>query len=123
MGIHKKGDTLLETMDQSAELRRKQAESIVRRYAGEKTPRLIVGDMNEGPEDAALSTLEKAGFAHSCRGSTECGATFPGATSFTPAVFEIDHILGRGVTFRSGRVIRDGGSDHFPVFAEFIIKG
>jgi endonuclease/exonuclease/phosphatase (EEP) superfamily protein YafD len=35
-----------------------------------------------------------------------------------PAVFQIDHILGRGVCFWRGAVLRAGGSDHYPVTAE-----
>jgi endonuclease/exonuclease/phosphatase (EEP) superfamily protein YafD len=70
-----------------------------------------------------VQTFERAGLLRSCRGPRQaCGATFPGPTVALPAVFEIDHILGRGVEFDEARVIRAGGSDHFPVFATFSVK-
>ena len=52
----------------------------------------------------------------------KCGATFPGAASTWPAVFEIDHIMERRVTFTAAKVVRGGGSDHHPVFARFVLK-
>jgi endonuclease/exonuclease/phosphatase (EEP) superfamily protein YafD len=122
VGKHRKSDGFFETMEKNAELRRKQAEYIVARYAAVTGPVLIVGDMNEAPDGKAVQTFEKAGFLRSCRSpSQQCGATFPGATCVWPAVFEIDHILGRGVEFGAARVIREGGSDHFPVYATFAV--
>jgi endonuclease/exonuclease/phosphatase (EEP) superfamily protein YafD len=32
---------------------------------------------------------------------------------------EIDHILGRGLTFAKAEVLYEGGSDHYPVQARF----
>jgi endonuclease/exonuclease/phosphatase (EEP) superfamily protein YafD len=32
---------------------------------------------------------------------------------------EIDHILGRGLTFAEAEVLYEGGSDHYPVQARF----
>jgi endonuclease/exonuclease/phosphatase (EEP) superfamily protein YafD len=123
VGKHRKSDGFLETMNKNAELRHKQAQFIVTRYSHTQGPLLVVGDMNEGPDGAAVRTFEKAGLARSCdSGSSRCGPTFPGATSMFPAIFEIDHILGRDVEFATARVIREGGSDHFPVFAAFTLK-
>ena len=120
VGKHRKSDGFFETMEKNAELRRKQSEYIVARYATVKEPVLIVGDMNETADGKAIQTFEKAGFLRSCRiPNQECGATFPGATYVLPAVFEIDHILGRGVEFGTARVIKEGGSDHYPVYATF----
>ncbi len=39
-----------------------------------------------------------------------------------PAVVQIDHILGRGLTFSGAKVVRSGGSDHYPVRAFFDFK-
>lgn len=56
------------------------------------------------------------GEAHACAGEdARCGPRWPGATSPFPAVAEIDHVLGKRVTFREARALRGGGSDHFPV--------
>lgn len=123
VGKHKKNDGFFETMEKNADLRMKQAEYIVGRYVKERQPLLVVGDMNEGPDGMAVQAFEKAGFRRACRSPRQkCGATFPGPTYVLPAVFEIDHILGRGVEFGAARVIREGGSDHFPVFATFEIS-
>ena len=51
----------------------------------------------------------------------KCGSTFPGATSWLPAVFEIDHILGRKIQFQLAKVIREGGSDHYPVYSTIFL--
>lgn len=76
--------------------------------------------MNEGRQADAMKTFATAGFTHSCDGpSASCGNTWPGANTALPAVVEIDHILGRGLTFSEARVLRSGGSDHFPVRALF----
>lgn len=37
-----------------------------------------------------------------------------------PALFQIDHILGRGVRFTDVAVLEAGGSDHFPVAARIL---
>lgn len=120
VGKHRKSDGFLETMEKNAKLRKEQAQFLVARYAPEKGSVLLVGDLNEESSGQAVKTLEDAGFARACAVKDQrCGPTFPGATYFAPAIFEIDHVLGRGVTFESARVIREGGSDHFPVFATF----
>ena len=123
VGKHRKSDGFFETMNKNASLRKKQAEFIVERYSRDHGPLLVVGDMNEGADGAAIRTFEKAGLVRSCRcEDARCGPTFPGASSMLPAIFEIDHILARGVEFATARVIREGGSDHFPVFAAFTLK-
>lgn len=120
VGKHKKSDTMLETMDKNAVLRKEQAQYLVKRISGHKGPVLILGDMNEGRDDDAVQTFLKAGFVPACDAPSEdCGATFPGATSLLPAVFEIDHILGRGLSFFAAAVLSGGGSDHYPVAAVF----
>lgn len=115
----RKEASLFEAMDENAILRVKQAKAILVRFA--KTKRLLVlGDMNEGESDKAVASLLAAGLHNACDVENEsCGATFPGATSAWPAVFQIDHIFGRGLKFEHARVIRAGGSDHFPVYAKF----
>jgi endonuclease/exonuclease/phosphatase (EEP) superfamily protein YafD len=122
LGKHKKSDGFFETMKKNAELRWKQAVHLAARYAGWKGGIIIAGDMNEEADGKAVKTFKKAGFLLACECTdAKCGATFPGATSLIPAVWEIDHILGRGVSFKSARVIHGGGSDHFPVYATFAI--
>jgi endonuclease/exonuclease/phosphatase (EEP) superfamily protein YafD len=120
VGKHRASDGFLETMEKNAELRRKQAAYILNRYAKLKGPVILAGDMNEQAGGRAIETFQAGGYVRSCGApSSDCGATFPGATSALPAVLEIDHILGRGVSFESARVARGGGSDHFAVYAEF----
>jgi endonuclease/exonuclease/phosphatase (EEP) superfamily protein YafD len=116
-------DGFLETMEKNAELRQKQAEYVTSRYASKDLSTILVGDMNDSPDGKAVTTFVHAGFVRACECSeSKCGGTWPGATSLFPAVFEIDHILGRGVSFESAKVIHGGGSDHFPVFATFEIR-
>ncbi|MCY1073500.1 endonuclease/exonuclease/phosphatase family protein [Archangium lansingense] len=117
---HIKTDGLLESLEKNAKLRAKQGKALMERYANEKAPILLLGDMNEGRQADAMKTFATAGFTHSCDGpSASCGNTWPGANTALPAVVEIDHILGRGLTFSEARVLRSGGSDHFPVRALF----
>jgi endonuclease/exonuclease/phosphatase (EEP) superfamily protein YafD len=36
-------------------------------------------------------------------------------------VFQVDHVLGRGVRFTRAEVMREGSSDHYPIVAEFAL--
>ncbi|WP_187345170.1 endonuclease/exonuclease/phosphatase family protein [Cystobacter ferrugineus] len=115
---HTRSEGLLESMEKNEKLRARQAQELMKRYAEEKRPLLLLGDMNEGRRASALKTFTAAGFAHSCDGpAASCGNTWPGANTALPSVVEIDHILGRGLTFSEARVLREGGSDHYPVRA------
>lgn len=116
----KKSQGYFEAMSENATLREQQAKELVKRYKAAATPVVLVGDLNEGPDGAAVSALTAGGYSRACSvKESRCGATWPGATSSLPAVVQIDHILGAHVRFESARVIREGGSDHFPVFATF----
>lgn len=76
--------------------------------------------MNEASDDDAVEVLKSGGYADACEIDNEdCGGSYPGATSMWPAVFQIDHILGRGVKFTEASVAKVGGSDHYPVVAQF----
>jgi endonuclease/exonuclease/phosphatase family metal-dependent hydrolase len=83
-----------------------------------------MGDMNEGPNGEAIELFKQKGIERSCDKALikNCGSTFPGATSWIPAVFEIDHILGRNIQFQLAKVIKGGGSDHYPVYAKIVVK-
>ena len=99
----KKSDGLLQSMEKNAELRQQQALAISRRYSAEKRPVVLLGDFNETPGGKAISSLVGSGFQRACEiPAASCGATYPGATSLWPAVFEIDHILGRGYPVHLG---------------------
>ncbi len=114
----RKADGLFQTMHKNAALRTQQARAILARYPAEKGPVLLLGDMNEGVDGGAMAAFAGADFQRACDLATsKCGPTYPGATSALPAIWQVDHILGRGVTFESARVVRAGGSDHFPVTA------
>ena len=112
------GDDLGTTMRKNAALRVQQAHALAERYRAWPGPLVVMGDMNEGEDDDAVRVLVDAGFALACKGErARCGGTWPGATSPLPAVFAIDHVLGKRVTFTDARVIKAGGSDHYPVAA------
>ncbi len=123
VGKHRASDGFFTTLGKNAALRVEQAKYLIERYSRDPGPVLIIGDMNEGRDDDALQTFFQAGYRHACEIEEEdCGATFPGATYKLPAVFEIDHVLGRGVRFTSARVIDEGGSDHYAVTATFRLE-
>lgn len=116
---HKKSDDLFTSMEKNAKLRTKQGAALVERYSRERVPLLLLGDMNEGRQDGALKAFAEAGFLHSCDGpGASCGPTWP-RMGILPVGVEIDHILGRGLTFAEARALNEGGSDHSPVRAYF----
>lgn len=119
----RKGASLFESLEENAQLREQQAEALRRRYRSEARPVLLLGDLNEDRDGGAIAVLRKAGYVPACaaRGSA-CGATYPGATSPLPAVWQVDHALARGLTFLDARVLRGGGSDHFPLLARFTVR-
>lgn len=117
---HRKSDDFFASMAKNEAMRAKQAQYLVRRYARERRPILVLGDFNESEDDDGVRYLLSKGYADACTAPSEdCGATWPGATSLMPATFRIDHVLGRGVVFDEAGVVREGGSDHYPVFARF----
>jgi endonuclease/exonuclease/phosphatase (EEP) superfamily protein YafD len=125
VGKHKASDGFFETMAKNARLRRDQAQYLMARYKS-RQPLLVFGDMNEEPGGEALLLMATAGLQRACETAVEnhCGSTWPGpAIPLVPAAFEIDHILGRGVQFLRAQVIKQGGSDHFPVLAVFQLAG
>lgn len=79
-------------------------------------PCLIAGDLNEGPEGAALRRLEEAGWRHAFP------PVKPTFTSTAPRV-RIDHVLmGTGVRCERGWVSVSEASDHLPVGAEVYLE-
>jgi endonuclease/exonuclease/phosphatase (EEP) superfamily protein YafD len=119
MMVHRKSDGFHETLAKNAALRKAQAEHLLHRLSKQANAVVVLGDFNEEPGGDAARTLLAAGFADACGApSSRCGPTWPGAASPWPALWEIDHILGRGVRFSAARVVRGGGSDHYPVVAE-----
>lgn len=115
-------DTLLATLDKNSNMRAAQAEHIVARFR--KRPAvLLLGDFNESRADRGLQACISAGYIAACDAPDEdCAATWPGAISPWPAILQIDHILGRGLEFAHARVLKTGGSDHYPVVADFRLK-
>ncbi len=105
-------------------MRMGQARALLRHIDSVDMPAIVLGDMNEWEGQAALTILSEAGFRNACHvQGSRCGATFPGGAIPAPAVFRIDHILGRGVEFRQAVVLNSGGSDHYPVAARFAVPG
>lgn len=117
-GKHKKSDSFAETLRKNAVVRKKQADTLVTRFASVKTPVVLLGDFNEEPGGEALAALEKAGWSRGCAvPGSSCSATWPGPTSSWPAVFMVDHVFARGLDFSVAKTLRAGGSDHYPVLA------
>lgn len=119
-GKHKKSDSFTTTLEKNADVREKQAQWLVERYAKLTGPLLVVGDFNEESVGRAMKTFAKAGLADACDQANNggCGPTFPGPAEPWPAVFTIDHLLGRKICFSKGEVVRAGGSDHYPIAGE-----
>jgi endonuclease/exonuclease/phosphatase (EEP) superfamily protein YafD len=124
VGKHRKSDGFLQTLAKNANLREQQAAAIVRRYKRFRGPLLLIGDMNEEAKHKAMQTFQKAAFVRACDAAADssCGPTWPADRSPLPALFEIDHILGRNVTFLTARVVLEGSSDHHPVLATFSLR-
>ena len=64
--------------------------------------------------------LDHVGKEHGASNQTD--ESWPGATSFWPAIVQIDHIFGRGVRFHSAWVPSGGGSDHQPIVARLHLE-
>lgn len=117
-GAGKRDAGFLQQIAANAETRVKQAETVLARYEKVKGPLLVLGDFNEDANGKAVEVFTHQGFVNACRASnSQCGPTWPGATSVFPAVVQIDHVLGRELHFDSAQVVKSGGSDHYPVVA------
>lgn len=134
VGKHRAEDDALVTYAKNEVLRTQQARELMRRYRltgptsdqqdrRRTRPVVVLGDFNEGPGGGAAEALRAAGFVRACDvAERRCGATFRGVDFALPAFVEIDHIFGRGVTFRAASVVRAGGADHLPVLASFDVE-
>lgn len=123
VGKYKKTDTLADQFRKNAEVREKQTKTLVTRYSSVKSPLILLGDFNEEPGGAALKVLSDAGFSRGCdQPKSSCSATFPGPANPWPAVFQVDHVFARGLSFVQARTLRAGGSDHFPVSASLGVE-
>ncbi|MFD8708551.1 endonuclease/exonuclease/phosphatase family protein [Kitasatospora sp. NPDC059648] len=74
---------------------------------------VLLGDLNGATDDRALAGLTSR--LHSAQESAGAGFGFSYPASFP--VVRIDHVLVRGLTPRSARVLPATGSDHLPVAA------
>lgn len=115
-------DDLVQLYEDNRAIRVGQARRLLQHMDGAGGPAIVLGDFNEWPGQAALNTLQDAGFTDACHTRrSRCGPTFPGHVVPLPALFRVDHILGRGVSFTDTAVLQAGGSDHYPVAARFRI--
>ena len=106
----------LKSMNENAKLREAQAGYLVERYRATKNLVLLLGDFNEGPNDLAMEIFKKHGFSSACQTKdARCAGTFPANKYLLPAVFQVDHILGKGLKFRDTKRHKGGSSDHYPV--------
>lgn len=117
----RRGGDLIARYERNRDLRVRQVELLVEALDRAALPAVILGDMNEWWGQDAIALLASAGFADACSASgARCGATWPGAVVPLPALFRIDHILGRGLAFTATAVLDAEGSDHFPVAARIV---
>ena len=113
----------LKAMKENAKLRVAQANYLVERYRATKNLVLLLGDFNEGPNDRVMKVLKKNGFSSAClTKGARCAGTFPANEFFLPAMFQIDHILGKGLKFRDTKRHKGGGSDHYPVSTTMVLR-
>lgn len=111
-------DDLFQLYEDNKAIRVGQARRVLEHLEDVGGPAIVLGDFNEWPGQAALEALHEAGFTDACHGRrSRCGPTFPGHVVPLPALFRVDHILGRGVAFSGAAVLEAGGSDHYPVAA------
>ncbi len=121
VGKHQKSDTFFEQLEKNAAVRMKQAQTLVTRFEKTERPVVLLGDFNEEPNGEGLRALEAAGFTRGCAlWKSSCSPTFPGPVFAWPAVFNIDHVFARGLTFTEAKTVRAGGSDHYPVTATLV---
>jgi endonuclease/exonuclease/phosphatase (EEP) superfamily protein YafD len=80
-----------------------------------ETQTVVVGDFNEGPMGAAVDWLEDRGYESVLpkfdRQSETCRTWYHGVTLKT----RIDHVMVAKLEAWDARVIREGGSDHWPI--------
>lgn len=119
-GLERAGDPF-RIYKKNRAIRIRQARALIEFLAAASGPAIVLGDFNELPGQDALKLFRTAEFRDACLGRrSRCGPTWPGAVvPLLPALFRIDHILGRGVTFSDAAVLDAGGSDHYPVAARF----
>jgi vancomycin resistance protein VanJ len=118
-----KADDFVQLYEDNKAIRLGQAQKLLEHLDGLGGPAIVLGDFNEWPGQAALATLHAAGFKDACHGRhSRCGPTWPGHVVPLPALFRIDHILGRGVTFSGAAVLEAGGSDHYPVATRILLE-
>lgn len=117
----KEGETLWQRYVRNRGTRAIQAGIVIDSLAKAGGPAVILGDMNEWPGQTALSLFTDAGFADACESRrNRCGASWPGEAVAFPALFHIDHILGRDVRFADAAVLGVAGSDHYPLVARIL---
>jgi endonuclease/exonuclease/phosphatase (EEP) superfamily protein YafD len=115
-------DDLVRLYEDNRSIRVGQARRLLEHMDGAGGPAIVLGDFNEWPGQAALEALSASGFKDACHARrSRCGPTWPGHVVPLPALFRVDHILGRGVAFTDAAVLQAGGSDHYPVAARFRI--
>lgn len=119
----RKGEPFWDRYVRNEGIRMEQASIVLDSLGGDGAPAIVLGDMNEWEGQAALSLFAQVGFTNACEVRDNlCGASWPGAAVPSwPALFRIDHILGRGVRFADAAVLEAGGSDHFPAVARIIL--
>lgn len=86
-------------------------------------PAIILGDFNEGDRGAAVSWLRDRGFADALGRFDPWSPTWVWRTRLITLRDRLDHILhSRHLRCTAARVVKQGGSDHYPVVATFHLK-
>lgn len=83
-------------------------------------PAIILGDFNEDDSGRAVRWLREQGMTDALREFDRCTSTWRWRTRYLTLRNRLDHIFyPPGLYCLSARVIKAGGSDHFPVIALF----
>jgi len=87
---------------------------------GVNRPAIVLGDLNEGDGGGAVGWLRKQGFTDALAKYDAWSPTWVWPTPLLTLRERLDHILySRHLRCTAARVLRQGGSDHYPVVATF----
>ncbi|MBM4038267.1 MAG: hypothetical protein FJ290_07125 [Planctomycetes bacterium] len=100
-------------------VRRKEIEALFA-HARPRLPTVVLGDLNEGDLSPAVRWLRGKGLVNALREFDRTTSTWHHRSGLLRIAWRLDHILySKELHCVGARVIRAGGSDHYPVLATF----